>query len=306
MTDGQENPCLKGLTGDCFKAQPAWAKQAFAYRLVHLLCPRVLSKRLPKGLRQALVPPGVTLPPGADLPPGTIIPPGGDVPTTWNTGDPLPSGAIGAPTTPPGTDTTGTTPPTYVAPWTPGPVRTTPYTSPSGITYWLYDTFDVLDPTIWTDASAGAGSIAIDAGRLKMLSPGVGDVAGVRWLTAEPTQPDTFELGFDLNHVAGVGQILCSIRTGTHWLFLSWDPPNQLSFLKAGGGSTSTAIANMTGTTDTWRILWNGSTMTVYRDGTTIFNAVAILASAGNKGWRFFTQSDGDTTYLDNYYIYEI
>ena len=65
-------PCLKQLDADCFRSHPGWAKQALAYRLVHLLTPKPLTKRLPKGLRLALIAPGVDLPPGLELPPGVV------------------------------------------------------------------------------------------------------------------------------------------------------------------------------------------------------------------------------------------
>lgn len=92
-------PCLRRIDADCFRSRPAWAKQAFAYRLVHLLTPKPLTKRLPKGLRRALIPPGVV----------------------WQPGDPLPAGAIMPAALPPGVETTGPTPPTYTEVWGPGP-----------------------------------------------------------------------------------------------------------------------------------------------------------------------------------------
>lgn len=92
-------PCLKRLDAECFRAHPAWAKQAFAYRLVHLLTPKPLTKRLPKGLRLALIAPGVEIPPGVELPGGMVVSPGAQVPAGWTAGDPAPYGV----TIPPGT-----------------------------------------------------------------------------------------------------------------------------------------------------------------------------------------------------------
>lgn len=42
------DPCLKGLTGDCFKARPSYAKGILAYRLLVLLVPPEAVSRLPK------------------------------------------------------------------------------------------------------------------------------------------------------------------------------------------------------------------------------------------------------------------
>ena len=80
--------CREGLTPRCFEECPKWAKRAFAYRLLHMLAPGKITKRLQKGLGEALIapgvdiPPGITLPPGFDpnLPPDIVIPPGGIVP----------------------------------------------------------------------------------------------------------------------------------------------------------------------------------------------------------------------------------
>jgi len=100
--------CLKRIDAECFRAHPAWAKRAFAYRLVHLLTPKPLTKRLPKGLRLALVAPGVEIPPGVELPPGVVVSPGAEVPAGWTAGDPAPYGV----TIPPGT--------VFPPGWTPG------------------------------------------------------------------------------------------------------------------------------------------------------------------------------------------
>lgn len=113
-------PCLKQLDAECFAAHPAWAKRAFAYRLVHLLTPKPLTKRLPKGLRLALIAPGVEIPPGVDLPGGIVISPGAEIPAGWTAGDPLPDGALPAPAAPP---PEGPAPPLYTDPWSPGPAH---------------------------------------------------------------------------------------------------------------------------------------------------------------------------------------
>lgn len=116
-------PCSERLDAECFKANPQWARQAFAYRLLHLLAPPQITRRLPRGLGKALIGPGAVLPPGMDLPPGTVVPPGGTVPPDWKPGDPLPPGTMPPPETPPGTGDTGTTTPSYLDPAGPGPTH---------------------------------------------------------------------------------------------------------------------------------------------------------------------------------------
>lgn len=100
MTNDTDQPCLRRIDLDCFRARPEWAKQAFAYRLLHLLIPKELTKRLPKALRLALLAEGVTWPPGVEMPPGTVVGPDAEIPADWSAGDPDPAGIY----IPPGTE----------------------------------------------------------------------------------------------------------------------------------------------------------------------------------------------------------
>ena len=114
-----EHPCAEGLSSACFAAYPAWARQALAYKVLHVILPKQLTRRLPKGLGRALIGQGASLPPGLVFPPGMAIPPGFTWPESWNTwlffyfegdelpwlvfpegwtpGDPLPPGVTIAP-----------------------------------------------------------------------------------------------------------------------------------------------------------------------------------------------------------------
>lgn len=107
MTNAETRPCARALDADCYKAHPAWARRAFAYRLIHLLAPAEITRRLPKLLRLALIAPDVVIPPGVDIPDGTVINPGTDVPPDWTAPDPTPPGII----IPPGTE--------FPSDWTP-------------------------------------------------------------------------------------------------------------------------------------------------------------------------------------------
>ena len=79
----ERHPCIDGLTEECFRAYPEWAKQAFAYKLLNVLIPAEISKRLPKGLFPGIIGPGAILPPGWIPPPGVIVPPSYTVPPSW-------------------------------------------------------------------------------------------------------------------------------------------------------------------------------------------------------------------------------
>jgi len=87
-------PCQKRIDAECFQAHPGWAKQAFAYRLVNLLTPKQLTRRLPKALRAALIAMGVDVPPGLVLPDGAVVAPGTVLPPAWSPGDPVPWGIV--------------------------------------------------------------------------------------------------------------------------------------------------------------------------------------------------------------------
>ena len=89
---------------------------------MHTITPAAITRRLPKGLRIALIAPGVVVPPGVDLPGGIVVGPGTGFPTGWVPGDPWPSGLLPPPALPPGVDVGGAAPPAYTAVWAPGPV----------------------------------------------------------------------------------------------------------------------------------------------------------------------------------------
>jgi len=80
---GADHPCANGLTPECFEAYPEWAKIALAYKLLHVLIPANISRRLPKGLFPGRIGPGALLPAGWDPPPGVIVPPNYTVPPSW-------------------------------------------------------------------------------------------------------------------------------------------------------------------------------------------------------------------------------
>lgn len=124
MVDTQKKalPCGDGLTADCFKQQPAFARRAFAYRLLHTITPKPLTKKLPEIFRRALVAKGIKIPPGWSLPPGAVVPPGAELPIDAPGPGEMPVHVLPPPAQilPPGSG--GTAPPLFVPPWTPGPV----------------------------------------------------------------------------------------------------------------------------------------------------------------------------------------
>ena len=115
------DPCIKGLTPECFAANPTWAKMAFAYRLFCALAPPHISRRLQKYLIDAIFGPGVDFPTWYIPPPGMTFPPGFVFPPGWQPGDPWPPDYPLPPIVPPPPGNTGPNPPGYISPWEPGP-----------------------------------------------------------------------------------------------------------------------------------------------------------------------------------------
>lgn len=143
-----KHPCEMGLTPECFRAYPAWARQALAYKLLHIVLPKQLAQNLPRGLNLPLVPPGVSLPPGVVFPPGTVVPPGVSFPPGWTPGDPAPPGVIIPPPVSPTPPDSGATPPIYTTPWEPGPIK-----GPGGI---IQPPFDI-GSLVYDQGSTTAG-----------------------------------------------------------------------------------------------------------------------------------------------------
>mgnify|MGYP001573793177 CR=1 FL=1 len=87
-----EGPCSRGLTKSCFDAYPAFARQALAFKILHILFPKEITRKLPKIFRGVLLAPGEVLPPGIELPGGTVVTPGVVFPPGWVPGEPFPPG----------------------------------------------------------------------------------------------------------------------------------------------------------------------------------------------------------------------
>lgn len=84
MNGTNEEPCAKRINAACFRANPLWAKQAFAYRILHILTQGQITRRLPRAPERLTLPPPITL--------LTTIPPLYSSP--WEPGPPKPQGGI--------------------------------------------------------------------------------------------------------------------------------------------------------------------------------------------------------------------
>lgn len=303
MTNDRVHPCLKRIDADCFRARPAWAKQAFAYRIVHLLTPKQLTKRLPRGLRRALLAPGVMLPPGVEMPPGVVVGPGGEIPAGWIPGDPMPPGAIAPGAAPPGVEATGAAPPTYTGVWSPGPVATAPPGGAVAVEPWFYDDFDVLDPAVWSDHSYGSGANSIDAEKLKMYSNASGDYAYLR-TAADNTIPQAFTWTFELTVDSGTGEMIFVVNTGVYAFWVIFDPPTTLKFRRAGApGYKDIVVDSFLATTDTWKFVFDGTLCDIYRNNVLVDSDLTIYEFTASKGMLILSCDNVLTVHIDDYTI---
>lgn len=86
------------LYPELYHQNPLWFRGAIAHRLLRIMTPKPLSRRLPVILRQPVFYPAFFFPAdwvvGDPLPPGITLPPGVSLPSDWRPGDPLPEGSI--------------------------------------------------------------------------------------------------------------------------------------------------------------------------------------------------------------------
>jgi len=169
----------------------------------------------------------------------------------------------------------------------------------------MYDEFNTLNPARWFDDSWHNGVISIEAGRLKGVSTVTDDWATAAWYTLEPTQPATFTWTFDLNHISGTGRITFFIYTGANGIILQFDPPTTFRYRNDSGTYDAVTIDTIQGTTDTWKIVYDGSKISVYRGAALIVDQKAVYLYTSNKGWRSISIDDGSIAYVDNYFIWE-
>lgn len=275
MTE-ERHPCADGLTRECFRKYPDWAKMMFAQKLMGTLFPPEITKNLPTAVQQAMgqAPPGwpadQPMPPALSLtpPPGIIVPAGGVAAPIYTA-----IGAGGAGGTLAGRN--------VVAQLTP----------------WFQDLFTTLDTTIWTVYNWGAATNTIDAGRLKQTAE-LGSTAEID-KAADATIPTDFDWSFDLTYDTDLGgEFETYLKTGIHSLNLEFTTPTQIRFLTAAGWQAFT-VDNFLGTTDTWTLQYDGVTASLYRGTTAIFTELAPWVSATSPGYMDILTESG-TVYLDN------
>lgn len=293
----QGNPCLKGLTARCFQQQPKWAKQAFAYRLLHTIAPREITKKLPKGLNKALIGPGVSIPPGLELPPGTTVPPGTEIPPGWTEDQGAPAGSQPPPP-----------PPATGSPIGPGNVQpgpgatggTSQITPPLGPTYFLQETCDVFPGSIWTENSVGDGDVSTVSGRFRLtVSYGYGTFNN----TFTDPWPTDFDILFTLNAIACDSTFSLNFWTGTHKIGFLFNCPTDTLKFSAQGGSLDLEVYDIEGKNLTYKLELRSGKVAIYRDATLIDQNLTPELTTATPGYVAIGVTNQGDYYLDDLFI---
>lgn len=297
MTPTKGPPCSRGLDVDCFKEQPTWARQAFAARIINLLAPPQMSRKLQKFLRPALIAPGVIVPPGIDLPPGMVITPDVTFPPGWTIGDPLPPGVLADPSAyadvPPG----GAAPPTYTAPWEPGPINQPGKQPAPSVAYWLYEPFADLATNSWSDLSFGGASATIVSETLKLLSLG-GPTYAICRRTDARTWPTNETTAFSLKIVSCDQYVRLTITSGTYRIRITFTPPTTITVLPRVG-SCEVDVANYLGAWHEYSLARVGDFSTLSMDGTPIISTCDTFKSGSDPGRMEWYQRGSGESYID-------
>lgn len=264
-----QHPCATGLTRSCFDEYPAFARRAFAMRLLSLFSPPPISRRLQRLLGKLFFDPSGALPPEIQLPPWWVILPGAVIDFAWRPGDPVPPGVWAPPDFFSKYPKGAVLGPEYLSPFSGGPPGVRPGQISAPVEPWFYDAFNTLDLTVWEKYLDGAATIAVSSGLCVWTSTGV-DYCILR-TAADSTIPDKWVFSIRLNIVSHAGaapDFFIVIYSGSHAVKLRFNPPTTV-WHATGAGSTEITVSNYVNQWNVWKLyyddgytdLWQGSTL---------------------------------------------
>ena len=303
MTPLERHPCARGLTSECFRTHPQWAKQALATRLLHAITPKQLTKRLPPSVNKAFIVPGLSFPPGVgvgDFPPGAIITLGTVFPPGWTAGDPLPPGTAAPPATAPMEPGASVVQPFYLGPG--APVYPVGQGAAPGVEYWFSDSFKNLTSGSWSDISEAGGSASIESGKLKLVAAAPTGDGGVRRTEAQ-SWPSSWTWTFAFKYETGTGLMWHTIYTGSYLVSITFIPPTTIQ-LSYKWGTLQKSVNNFMNMDHVWKLVVVGQTGSVYRDDDLIASAHDFAVSSSFPG-RVQLYHDGTGTSYTDYMIIE-
>lgn len=245
MTTYGEQPCREHLTKACFKKDPAFAKRAFAIRLLFLFVPPYLSKKFFAFLGYLYN--------WVDIYPWFIPYPTYPKWPGWNPDDP-------------GTPFPGPYPRYPINPFLPGPPRSPPGGEPP-LPVWFFSTCSSILPVWETYINGSAQILVIENTKFWFDSTGT-DNCLVR-TAANTTIPDKwiFKIMLKISlFVAGDPNLFIQIFSGSHAVKLRFNPPTTI-WHATGGGSEELTVPIYTGVWHEYELHYDDGYTDLYQGG---------------------------------------
>lgn len=301
-----ELSCQKSIGKACFKAFPAFARRAIAYRLLHLLIPPDIAKLLPTSLSDPLIAPGVQIPLDAKFPPGTCIVPGCSFPAGWDPDQDPPECAKSAPLPTLAMIAGGGNPNVFLSPGPNGPL---PVQAPSAPEpedeLWLNEQFNDLTTYDWDITEIGSSTVTIVSERLRLYAIGDGNAAiELADARAVPLKMDIKILneidtgGEDWYFFIGNASYMISVH-----FYAKWD---QVSIWNGSAWHDITGIDSIEGESIVWKFSVDGDTLNLYRDDVIFLANFTLPANTAADGKMMFISGDVNTAYADYYTIEDL
>ncbi len=321
MVDEVEQPCKDGLTPECFAQKPAFAKSAFAFRMLSAFVPPGLSKGLLTFLGLIRFDPSGQIPDWLNLPPWWIIAPDAIIPPDWKVGDPPFAGLLIPPIFSPQLEAARSgesisadqlaalqemgglgaslAAPSYLTSGGSGPTRAPNFSSPV-IDPWFYDTFITLDPAVWEKWEDGDASVyTYGFSEIWFNSAGT-DYCLIR-TAPDDTIPDSWVLTFRVKIYSYSGanpNFYVVLYSGAHQVKFRLNPPTTV-WHGTGASGDEITVDDYVGDYHIFSIRYNGTTSDLFMDGVLISSDQAQQSYSSYKGRISFDNNNEIFTHLD-------
>lgn len=284
MVEKIDQPCKDGLSPACFAQEPAFARRAFAFRLLSAFSPPQLSKRLITFLGLTRFDPFGILPDWLQLPPWFILLPGAIIPPGWKIGDPPFEGLLVSPDYWGGLGYFSPLGPTYInslslftGPPSPG-IR--PPVFPS-----LYDPFSSLNTSFWDVWEEPGTTVSHSGSQVSFFSPSSPDYCSIRASSLGFSVPPRWVSSLMLN-IFSFGGVLPFfeywIDIGIHRIHLQLLPPNEIIF--PNPDSTRISVDSFADAWTVWKIYYSSGSASLYRDSALIVSDVPVIPLSTHPG----------------------